>query len=292
MDRTEEWRAFAAVATLKSFTRAATQLGRSPQAITRAVAALEHRLGTRLLHRTTRSVSLSDDGERYLEKTRRALVELDALEMPLDTSADLRGTLTVTAPVLFGQLHVLPIVEEFLAAHPHAAVRLRLLDRVVALADEGIDVAIRIGELADSALRVRTVGQVRTVVVGSAGYFERNPAPRTIDSLAKHTTIGFAGISAIVDRWTFGTRSVAVSPRLVVNTAQAAIDAAMRGFGITRVLSYQVAHLVETGALRIVLASVEPPPLPVHLVTLPGVLPRIAQAFLDQAAAELRARLG
>src|SRR4051812_47617207 len=122
MDRTEDWRVFVAVASHRSFAKAAHQLGRSPQAITRAIAALEHRLGTRLLHRTTRSVSLSDDGERYLERGRRALVELDALEMPLDTSAELRGTLTVTAPVLFGQLHVLPLVEKFLAAHPHVTV--------------------------------------------------------------------------------------------------------------------------------------------------------------------------
>jgi DNA-binding transcriptional LysR family regulator len=292
MDRTEDWRVFVAVASHHSFAKAARQLGRSPQAVTRAVAALEQRLGTRLLHRTTRSVSLSDDGERYLEKARRALVELDALELPLDTATQLRGTLSVTAPVLFGQLHVLPSVERFLAEHPQAVVRLQLLDRVVSLADEAIDVAIRIGELPDSALRTRQVGHVRTVVVGSPRYFETHAAPRTLDSLARHTLIAFSGTSPIVDRWTLGGRSIAVAPRLVVNTAQAAIDAAVHGAGITRVLSYQVAHLVETGALRVVLATAEPPPIPVHLVTLPGVLPRIAHAFLDQAAAELRARLG
>jgi DNA-binding transcriptional LysR family regulator len=292
MDRTEDWRVFASVASHKSFAKAARQLGRSPQAITRAVAALEQRLGTRLLHRTTRSVSLSNDGERYLEKARRALVELDALEAPLDTAAELRGTLTVTAPVLFGQLHVLPIVETFLAAHAGVNVRLLLLDRVVSLAEEGIDVAVRIGELPDSALRARTVGDVRTVVVGSAGYFERTPAPRTLESLTKHTLIAFNGTTPVVDRWTIGGRSIAVTPRLVVNTAQAAIDAAVHGLGLTRVLSYQVAHLVQTGALRIVLASAEPPPLPVHLVTLPGVLPRIASAFLERAIADLPSRLG
>jgi len=281
MDRTEEWRAFAAAASLKSFTRAASQLGRSPQAITRAVAALESRLGTRLLHRTTRSVSLSDDGERYLERSRRALAELDALETPLDAKAELRGTLTVTAPVLFGQLHVLPRVEAFLAEHPGVTVRMLLLDRVVSLAEEGIDVAIRIGELPDSALRARPIGHVRTVVVGSPDYFERHPAPRAIDSLAKHTCISFSVTSPIADRWTFGSRSIAVTPRLVVNTAGAAIDAALHGFGIARVLSYQVAHHVESGDLRIVLANAEPPPVPVHLVTLPGVLSRIATAFGD-----------
>lgn len=292
MDRTEEWRVFMAVASLKSFTRAASQLGRSPQAITRAVASLESRLGTRLLHRTTRSVSLSDDGERYLERSRRALAELDALEAPIDEAAELRGTLTVTAPVLFGQLHVLPIIEAFLGAHAGVTVRMLLLDRVVSLAEEGIDVAVRIGELPDSALRARSVGHVRTVIVGSRDYFELNPAPRSIDSLGKHTIIGFAGTSAISDRWTFGDRSVAVTPRLVVNTAQAAIDACVHGLGITRVLSYQVAHLVETEDLRIVLATAEPPPIPVNLVVLPGLLPRIAQVFNELAATHLRKRLG
>jgi DNA-binding transcriptional LysR family regulator len=291
MDRTEEWRAFTTVASLKSFTRAATQLGRSPQAVTRAVAALESRLGTRLLHRTTRSVSLSDDGERYLERSRRVLSELDALETPLDTTAELRGTLTVTAPVLFGQLHVLPIVEAFLGAYDAVSVRMLLLDRIVSLAEEGIDVAVRIGELPDSAMRARQVGHVRTVVVGSPDYFARNPAPRSLDALAKHTCIGFSGTSGTLDRWTFGARTVSVSPRLVVNTAQAAIDAAMHGLGITRVLSYQVAHHVEREDLRIVLTSAEPPPLPVHLVTLPGVLPRIAHAFNELAADFLRKRL-
>jgi DNA-binding transcriptional LysR family regulator len=292
MDRLEEWRVFMAVATLRSFAAAARQLDRSPQAVTRAVAALEARIGSRLLHRTTRSVSLSDDGERYLEKARRAVAELDALETPLDSSPELRGTLSVTAPALFGQLHVLPAVEAFLAMHTGVNARMLLVDRVVSLAEEGIDVAVRIGELPDSALRVRRVGQVRTLVVGSPAYFERHPAPRTLDTLAKHTCIAFLGTSPTSERWTFGARSVRVTPRLVVNTAQAAIDAAVHGLGITRVLSYQVAHLVESGALRVVLASLEPDPLPVHLVTLPGMPSRIADAFSELAATQLRDRLG
>ncbi len=294
MDRLEEWRVFTAVATRKSFAAAARQLGRSPQAITRAVAALEARVGTRLLHRTTRSVSLSDDGERYLEKSRRALAELDALEAPLDSSPELRGTLSVTAPTLFGQLHVLPAVETFLAQHAAVSARMLLVDRVVALAEEGIDVAVRIGELPDSALRARRVGMVRTVIVGSPASFDRHPARRTLDALPRHTCISFVGatIAPTPDRWAFGSRSVRIAPRLVVNTAQAAIDAARHGFGLARVLSYQVAHLVEEGALRIVLASAEPSPLPVHLVTLPGIGSRLAQAFADHAADVLRERLG
>jgi DNA-binding transcriptional LysR family regulator len=290
MDRSEEWRVFVAVASLKSFTNAARQLGKSPQAVTRAVAALERRLDTRLLHRTTRSVSLSNDGERLLERSRRALAELDALEAPGETG-ELRGTLSVTAPVQFGQLHVLPLVRAFLAENAHVSVRLALLDRVVALAEEGIDVAVRIGALPDSALLARQVGRVRTVIVGSPQYLEHAGTPRQIDSLAKHATIAFTTTTPICDRWRFGSRSIAVTPRLVVNTAQAAIDAALAGMGLVRVMSYQVDHLVAAGKLRIVLASAEPDSVPVQLVSLPGVQPRIAQAFIDHAVEGLSSQL-
>lgn len=291
MDRSDEWRVFVAVATVRSFSRAARQLGKSPQAVTRAVAALEARLRVRLLHRTTRSVSLTHDGERYLEKGRRVLAELDALEAPLDVAAALRGTLVVTAPVLFGQLHVAPLVYAFLAEHPGVAVRMVLVDRVVSLAEEGVDLAVRIGELPDSSLIARPLGQVRTVVVGSPAYLDRMGAPRQIESLAKHAVVSMTGTSPVVDRWSFGSRSVAVVPRLVVTTAQAAIDAALAGVGLTRVLSYQVAELVERGTLRVVLAGAEPPAVPVQLVSLPGALGRLPQAFVDVVVPALRKRL-
>ena len=290
MDRSEDWRVFVEVASHRSFARAAERLRRSPQAITRAVAALEQRLGVRLLHRTTRAVSLTDDGERLLERARRVIGELDALEA-VDMSAELRGTLAITAPVAFGHLHVLPVVQRFLDAHPAAHVRVQLLDRIVALAEEGIDVAVRIGALPDSALRVRQVGHVRSVLVASPAYLEAHGTPRTLDALAKHATIAFTGTTPIPDRWSFGTRVVAVAPRLAVNTAQAAIDAALAGGGIARVLSYQVSAHVAAGALRVVLPSTEPPPVPVQLAMLPGVQPRIAQAFVELAANELRTRI-
>ncbi len=293
MDRLDEWRIFAAVAALRSFSKAAKQLGRSPQAVTRAVAALEARLGTRLLHRTTRSVSLSNDGASYLERSRRALAELDALEAPRDP--ELRGTLAVTAPVLFGQLHVAPIVASFLEEHTATAVRMVLLDRTVSLAEEALDVGIRIGHLADSALIARSVGHVRTVICASPAYLERAGTPRHPDALAKHATIAHTVMTPLVDRWAFPgerrDRTVAVQPRWVVNTGQAAIDAAVAGHGLARVLSYQIDALVEAKRLRIVLASFEPPPLPVHVVTLPGQLPRVAAAFVEHATARLRAKL-
>lgn len=291
MDRLEEWRVFGTVASLRSFANAARRLGRSPQAVTRAVASLEARIGARLLHRTTRSVSLTSDGERYLERSHRAIAELDALETPIDADAPLRGTLSITAPVLFGQLHVMPIVSAFLNTHEHVTVKVALLDRVVSLAEEGVDLAIRIGDLADSSLIARPVGEVRTVVVASPDYLARAGTPRTPESLAKHACISLSATTPIADRWPFGTRSIAIAPRLIVNTAQAAIDAAVGGLGLTRVLSYQVARLVEAGTLRIVLASHEPPSVPIHLVHLPGVQPRAAITFAEAAATALRERL-
>jgi DNA-binding transcriptional LysR family regulator len=295
MDRLDEWRVFVAVAASKSFAKTARSLGRSPQAITRAVAALEERLGTRLLNRTTRSVSLTHDGERYLEPGRRALAEFDRLEAQPDTEAALTGRLSITAPVLFGQLHVLPIVTEFLALHDALDVRLLLHDRVVSLAEEGVDLGLRIGALPDSALLARSIGQVHSVLCASPAYLARAGVPDSVDDLAGHDCIAFTGTSSIPDRWLFpvgGKREHAVNvrARLVVNTGQAAIDAALAGLGIARVLSYQVAALVARKRLVVVL-SIERDALPVQLVHLPGLQTRPAAAFLDFAARRLRERL-
>ncbi len=293
MDRIDEWRLFVEVATGKSFVAAARANGRSPQAITRAIAALEARLGTRLLHRTTRSVSLTADGERYLERGRRVVAELDELEGSARAarSGPLRGRVSITAPVLFGQLHVAPIVWAFTRAHAEVDVRLALLDRVVALADEAIDVGVRIGALPDSALQARVVGRVRVVTCASPAYLARAGRPRAPSALAEHALVAFTGTTPIVERWAFRGASVAVRPRLVTNTGQSAIDAALAGAGITRVMSYQVAALVAAGKLEVVLARYEPEPVPVQLVQLPGVAARVATAFADVAAAELIKRL-
>jgi DNA-binding transcriptional LysR family regulator len=290
MDRSEDWRVFVHVAGQRSFAKAAAQLGRSPQAITRAIAALEHRLGTRLLNRTTRSVSVSHDGERYLERARRLVAELDALESP-DRDSTLRGTLSITAPVLFGQLHVVPVVTAYLARNPEVNARLQLVDRIVSLAEEGVDLAVRIGALPDSSLLARQLGHVRLVLVASPAYLEAAGTPRSLDQLAKHACIALSGTTPVPDRWSFSRRTIALQPRLVVNAGQAAIDAALAGLGIARVLSYQVDRLVAADRLRIVLASAEPAPRPVQLVSLPGVQPRLATSFVDHAAAALRKRL-
>jgi DNA-binding transcriptional LysR family regulator len=302
MDRAEEWRVFVAVAGRRSFVEAARGLRRSPQAITRAVAALEQRLGVRLLNRTTRSVSVTGEGERYLERGRRVLTELDALESGPDARAPLAGRLSITAPVLFGQLHVAPLVWRFLEQHPGLDARLLLLDRVVSLPEEGIDLAVRIGPLPDSSLRARVVGHVRWVVCASPAYLARTGVPRTPDALARHVCISFDAGSPLADHWTFPraggrpragarARSVPLRPRLIVNTAQAGIDAAIAGLGVVRVLSYQVERALAEKKLRLVLESVAAPPVPVQIVQLPGVANRLAAAFADFAAERLRTGL-
>jgi DNA-binding transcriptional LysR family regulator len=296
MDRTEEWRAFVAVAGRRSFVGAARALRRSPQAVTRAVAALEQRLRARLLHRTTRSVSVTSEGERFLERGRRLLAELDALEAAPDVRAPLAGRISITAPVLFGQLHVAPLVCAFLELHPALDARLLLVDRVVSLADEGIDLAVRIGPLPDSSLRARQVGHVRWMVCASPRYLSRAGTPRTPEALARHTCISFDAGTPLADHWTFPrtggrNRSIALRPRLVVNTAQAGIDAAIAGLGMVRVLSYQIAQPLAAKKLRLVLEAFAPPPVPIHIVQLPGVPNRLASAFVDFAAERLQARL-
>lgn len=288
MDRVEEWRVFVQVATVRSFAEASRSLGISPQGATRAVAALEKRLRTRLLNRTTRSVTLTSDGERYLERGRRVIAEVDALEAPVDADAPLVGTLAVTAPVLYGQLRVVPVVADMLALHPTLDVRLYLHDRVVSLAEEGIDVGVRIGMLPDSSLRAKLVGDVRALVCASPAYLERFGRPRDLDDLADHLAVSFTGTTPIVDRWSFGRRAVAVRPRLVVNSAPAAIEAALAGVGIVRVLSYQVEEHVKAGRLKVLLAGHEPDPMPVHLVQLAGRQSRAAAAFSELAAKRLR----
>jgi DNA-binding transcriptional LysR family regulator len=296
MDRTEEWRMFVAVAGRRSFVAAARALRRSPQAVTRAVAGLEQRLGARLLNRTTRSVSVTGEGERFLERGRRVLAELDALESAPDGRAPLAGRISVTAPVLFGQLHVAPLVCSFLEQHEALEARLLLVDRVVSLAEEGIDLAVRIGPLPDSSLRARQVGDVRWAVCASPGYLSRAGIPRTPEALARHACIGFDAGIPLADRWSFPRaggrdRSIAVQPRLIVNTAQAGIDAAIAGLGMVRALSYQIARPLAERKLRLVLEAFAPPPVPIHIVQLPGVPNRLATAFVEFAAERLRARL-
>jgi DNA-binding transcriptional LysR family regulator len=239
---------------------------------------------------------VTGDGERFVERGRRVLAELDALESAADARTPLAGRLSVTAPVLFGQLHLAPLICAFLEQHRDIEVRLLLLDRVVSLADEGIDLAVRIGPLPDSSLKARLVGQVRWVVCASHAYLARAGVPRTPEGLARHACVSFDAGSPLTDQWTFPRagareRRVVVRPRLIVNTAQAGIDAAIAGVGLVRVLSYQVERPLAEKKLRLVLEAFAPPPVPIHILQLPGVPNRLASAFVDFANDRLSARL-
>src|SRR6195256_2730752 len=228
MDRIEDIEVFAEVAGQGSFTAAARRLNRSPAAITRAVADLEARLGVRLLNRTTRAVSLTDAGERFLGGARRVLADLEEIERAAAGKGTApRGELSVTAPILFGRLHVLPIVTEFLSGFPAVTVRLMLLDRPVDLVEEGIDAAVRIGMLADSSAIATRLGHLHRVVVAAPDYLERRGTPQSPADLAEHDVIMFGGVGG--QQWEFAGKSVRVAPRLSVTTAEAAIDAAASG---------------------------------------------------------------
>src|SRR5262249_46493185 len=270
-DRLDALTIFAAVAEQQSFAEAARHLSRSPASVTRAVAALEERLQTRLFNRTTRSVALTDAGARYLESCRRLLATYDELEaVNLGEQAQPRGWVNVTAPTMFGRLHVLSIVHTFLSEHPQVDVRLLLLDRVVSLVDEGLDLGVRIGQLPDSSLRAVRVGQVRRVVCAAPQYIAGRGVPMTPRDLGGHAVVACTTVTPIPARWSFhgpsGVPSIAVTPRLVVNTTGAAVDAALGGLGLACLQSYQAGPHVAAGRLQTVLAGYEPPPSPIHIV--------------------------
>jgi DNA-binding transcriptional LysR family regulator len=293
MDRWQAMRIFTEVAGSGSFAAAGRRLGLSPPAVTRAVAALEETIGTRLLTRTTRLVRLTEAGGRYLEDCRRILADIaEAEAAAAGAHATPTGTLRITASVLFGEIYVLPILTEFLDRYPSVSVSGLFLDRVVNIVEEGIDVAIRIGPLPDSGLVALRVGAVRRVVCGAPAYFARHGVPAEPRDLARHRVIAPTGASASLD-WRFGPgppRSVAVQPRLACNTNAAAIAAAVAGWGVTRLLSYQVAGLLAEGRLQRVLADFEEEPLPIHVIHPEGrrAAARV-RSFVDLAVERLRA---
>jgi DNA-binding transcriptional LysR family regulator len=298
MDRFDAYHVFAAVADHGSFAEAARRLGRSPPAVTRTVAALEERLATRLFNRTTRSVALTDEGVRYLDLCRRVLSEVAEIEASAGGERqEPRGTLAVTAPVIFGRLHVLPIVQTFLEEHSALDARLLLVDRPVSLIDEGLDVGVRLGRLPDSSLRAIHVGDVRRSVYASPDYLKKHGTPQVPDDLKARTCIAFTGVTPTPERWSFrqdgASITVSVKPRLVVNTGEAAIDAAVGGLGLICALSYQVTHHLEAGRLKTVLAVFEPPAVPIHILHPAGRhLPPKVRLFIDRAASALRSRFG
>ena len=269
MDRLETLRTFVAVADQASFAEAARRMHISSTAASRAVAALEQSLGTALLSRTTRSVRLTEEGAMYLERCRTALADLDDAARALrGDAATPHGTLVVTAPVTFGRMHILSIATRLLREFPGLRVELTLVDRVVRLVDEGVDVAVRIGDLPDSALHALKVAEVRRILVVSPTYLAEHGAPANVPALCQHTLISFTELG-LAHEWRFGPAgkpAIRIEPRLTVNAADAAIAAAIDGVGIARVLSYQAMEAIAAGKLVSILDDFAPPPVPVHLV--------------------------
>jgi DNA-binding transcriptional LysR family regulator len=299
IDRLEAMRVFVTALDEGSLACAGRRLSRSPAAMTRAIAALERHVGVRLLHRTTRGLQVTEAGEQYAAVCRRVLTDLDEADLALaGNRAAPRGVLTVTAPVMFGTRVLRPVVGEFLRAYPAMQVRYLLLNRVTNLVDEGIDVALRIAPLQESSLIAVRIGEVRRVLCAAPKYLADRPPINTLADLARHDCIGIEPTSP-TDIWSFPpargsriARTVRVKPRLMVNTDEAAVGAAIEGAGIVRIFAYKIQDEVRDGRLAVLLPADEPPPIPVHLVVSPDRLALAkVRAFMDFAAARLRTHL-
>jgi DNA-binding transcriptional LysR family regulator len=296
MDRLEAMSIVLAVVEAGSLSAAARQLGIPLATVSRKVSDLETHLRTRLLNRSSRRITLTEAGRSYVAACKRILEDVEEAERSAsgEYSAP-KGDLTITAPIVFGRLHVLPIVVEFLAAYREIDVRIMLADRDANLLEDYVDLAVRIGELPDSSLVAARVGSIRRVVCGSPAYFTERGMPTSPGDLGTHDCITFEGLMS-PRAWSFARGksdvSVAIHSRLSVNTAEAAIDAAIAGVGVTRVLSYQIADAARAGRLVVALQEFEPAPWPVNLVYAgQGRLPLKLRAFLDFAAPRLKARL-
>ena len=295
MDRLTAIRVFATVADEGSLSAAGRRLSMPLTTVSRHLSALEDDLDVRLITRTTRRLKLTEPGATYLESCRRVLADLDAAERRLaGERAEPQGMLSLTAPILFGRWHVQPVVSAYLTTHPRVSARMFLADRVVDLVEEGLDLGIRIGHLPDSSMRATALGTVRYVTCASPAYLEAAGVPHEPNALKGRPCISFANFSR-PDRWVYEGRrpvSVPVSPRLIVNTAEAAIDAAKAGLGIVRILSYQAQDSLKDGSLRLILEPFEPEPVPVNLVHREDRLPQAkVQSFVELAVPRLRKAL-
>ena len=292
MDRFHEMQVFLAVAEEAGFAAAARRLNTSPPSVTRAIAAMEQRIGTQLLARTTRSLHLTEAGQGYLEDCRRILAELDEAEEAAAGSYSIPcGHLTVTAPVLFGELYVAPALGAFLDRFPLVTINALLVDRVVNLHDEGVDVAVRIGHLHEPGQQAIKVGEVRRVVCASPGYLDQHGRPEHPSQL-REAKIATTSASQRVNEWAFvdggQPLNIPIEPRLVVTANNAAINLARQGWGVTRVLSYQVAAAVAAGELEIILERFEPSPLPIQVVFQKSTrVPAKVHSFVDFLSARL-----
>jgi DNA-binding transcriptional LysR family regulator len=296
LDRFNELKVFISVAESGGFAKAAVRLRSSPPAVTRAVAALEQRVGVQLFNRTTRMVSMTEAGRRFLEHARHVLTDLDVAERELAGESSLpSGHLTITAPVTMGRLVLPSIVTGFLNVHPHVTTKVMLFDRITNLIEEGIDVSLRVGQLPDSSLIARQVGEVQRVLVASPAYLSKRGTPKSPTDLKHHSMIAFAGLLPNRE-WSFGegktARRITLEPRFEINDAAAAIAAAEGGGGVTIALSYMVASQIRERRLEQVLGPFAPSAVPVQLVYPESrlVAPKV-RAFVDYAAPKLQAAL-
>jgi DNA-binding transcriptional LysR family regulator len=296
MDRLESMSSLLAAVEAGSLSGASRKLGMPLATVSRKVSELETHLRVRLLNRSSRRLTLTDAGRSYVAACKRILEDIGAAERAAagEYSAP-RGDLMITAPIVFGRLHVLPVVVAFIEAYPEIDVRLALADHVINLLEDHVDVALRIGELPDSSLVATRVGAIRRVVCASPRYFAERGTPKIPGDLAGHDCITFGGLTS-AQEWIFtigkSAKPVAIHSRLVVNTAEAAVDAAVASIGITRVLSYQAAAALRAGALTLALRAFEPAPSPVSLVHAgQPLLPLKLRAFLDFATPRLKARI-
>lgn len=296
MDRLEAMQVFVQVAERESFAEAARRLGLTPARVTRAVAALEQRCGTRLLQRTTRVVRLTDAGSLYLAQCKQILQAIDDAEaLAASSQRDLRGQLSLTAPVLFGQLHVAPVLLAFLRQHPKVTTRVTFADQVLDMFDQHVEVAVRIGHLPDSGLTAVRVGTVRRVVVAAPSYLRAHGTPDTPEALRDHALIAVS-VAGALQAWSFSVdgklESRPMSPRMMLNSGELAIAAARAGHGLTKVYSYQVVEEVREKRLRVVLAGFETAPVPVHVVYVDGrTASRRVRSFVEFAVEQLRGSL-
>jgi DNA-binding transcriptional LysR family regulator len=296
MDRFDAMSVLLAVAEAGSLSEGARRLGMPLATVSRKVSELETQLHARLFNRGSRRLELTDAGRSYIEACRRILEDVGEAERAVSGEYRApRGELVITAPIVFGRLHVLPVIGAFLQAYPEIDIRLTLADRVVNLLEEHVDVALRIGDMPDSSLVASRLGSIQRVVCGSPQYLAERGTPATPRDLEAHDCITFEGLMS-PRSWTFrigrADVPVAIHSRLIVNTAEAAVDMAVAGLGLTRVLSYQIADALAAGKLTVVLDEFQPDPIPVSLVHFGNRLsPLKLRAFLDFAVPRLKEAL-
>jgi DNA-binding transcriptional LysR family regulator len=296
MDKLQAMATFVRIVDRGSLTAAGESLRSSLPSVVRTLAALEAALDVRLINRTTRRMALTDEGREYYARCQRVLADIDDAEAALSARRAVpKGRLRVTAPVMFGRMHVAPVITEFIAKYPAVRVELILLDRVVDLMEEGLDVAVRVGHLPDSSLVALPIGETCRVVCASPAYLKRAGTPVAIADLAAHRCLTFGGITP-GDEWTFATGGkatrVTITPALASNQIDPVLDACVQGAGLGQFLSYQVAALLETRALKRVLAEFEPLPLPIHAIYPSArLLSSNVRALVDWAVPRLRARV-